>query len=609
MGQGAVRLSRDSDPPSGRKAHNLDVTKSDVTKSVSEFPWWVPFACCCAAVLLLFEVYAPAVRGPFFFDDFALPFTLQTYRIQPLREWLAGVRPVLMFTYWINYQQSALDPRTYHIFNIWLHFFNTALIFLIVRRIGSWVEADAWKKNVLSLFAAGLFLVHPVQTEAVSYITGRSDVLSSLLMLTAMLVFVYRWPARISTSWLLVILLFLGLACGAKEYAVVLPAMLLLTDCFWTSGSVWAAIRKNRVMYSAVGVLGAVGLAYVWHIIASAPTAGFSIKSFTWYQYFFTECRAVWVYLRLFVFPFGQNVDYDFPISKTLLQHGAWLGMLALLVAIWLSWRYRGRYPLACYGFFLFLLLLAPTSSFVPILDPIYERRLYLPMLGLLLIAFDFLRRLSWGKAELSALLLTILGTSALLTYQRNNLWSNSIALWQDAALKSPSKTRTHSMLGMTLLTAGRCQDAEREYATAAKLLPVDLKHPTLFTADILGNWGLACLCLKQIDPALTKLLQAAAINPTAQLYSQIGMIYEGLHAWDRSLDFLHRSIQMDDAYEPAYVYLGNLYMETEEPAEAINYFSHATALDPADQYARSALEAARYRAAKLATEAGQFAK
>jgi tetratricopeptide (TPR) repeat protein len=157
-------------------------------------------------------------------------------------------------------------------------------------------------------------------------------------------------------------------------------------------------------------------------------------------------------------------------------------------------------------------------------------------------------------------------------------------------------------MLGMSLLTSGRCQEAEHEYATAAKLLPVDLKHPTANTADILANWGLTFYCLKQTEPALTKLLQAAAINPTAQLYSQIGMIYEEAHAWDQSLDFLHRAIRLDNTYEPTYVYLGNLYMETARPAEAINYYSQATALDPADQYARSALEVSRYRAGKLAT-------
>jgi hypothetical protein len=601
MGQGAVRVCRDSVPPSGRGSHN-----TDVTKSARELPWWAPLAFCCAAALILFQVYAPAMRAPFFFDDYTLPFTLQTYRIRPLSEWLSGMRPVLMFTYWINYQQSGIDPRTYHVLNIWLHFFNTALVFLIVRKIGGWVESDAWKQNILSLFAAGLFLMHPVQTEAVTYITGRSDVLSSLLMLAAFLVFVYRLPDRISIGWVAMILALLGLACGSKEYAVVLPAVLLLTDGFWTSGTAWGAIRKNRTLYSTIVVLGLAGLAYVWRILATAPTAGFGIKSFTWYQYFFTECRVVWVYLRLFIFPFGQNVDYAFPISQTLLQHGAWLGLAGLVLAVWIGWRYRARFPLACYGFFLFLLLLAPTSSVVPILDPIFERRLYLPMIGLLLIVFDVLRRLSWGKAELSVLLLTILGLSGALTYQRNILWSNAIAMWQDAASKSPSKMRTHYLLGMSLLTAGRCQQAEQEYAKAATLLPVDLKHPTTITADILVNWGLASYCLHQTEPGLTRLLQAATIKPTAQLYSQIGMIYEGLHAWNPSLDFLHRALQLDNSYEPTYVYLGNLYMETGRPAEAIPYYSQATALDPADEYARSALQASRYRAAKLATGSAQ---
>jgi tetratricopeptide (TPR) repeat protein len=422
-------------------------------------------------------------------------------------------------------------------------------------------------------------------------------------MLAAFLVFVYRWPGRISIRWLLLILLLLGLACGAKEYAVILPAVLLLTDCFWTSGTPWAAIRKNRALYTAIGILGVGGLAYVWHIISTAPTAGFSIKSFTWYQYFFTECRAVWVYLRLFILPFGQNVDYDFAISKTPLQHGAWLGLSALLLAIWMSWRYGARYPLACYGFFVFLLFLAPTSSFVPIMDPIFERRLYLPMIGLLFIVFDVLRRLSWGKAELSVLLLTILGLSGVLTYQRNILWSDAIALWKDAVSKSPSKMRSHSMLGMSLLAANRCQEAEQEYATAAKLLPVDLKHPGAIAADILANWGLSCYCLKQTDQALTKLLQAAKMNPTAHLYSQIGMIYEEQHAWDQSLAFLNGAIRLDAGYEPSYVYLGNLYVELQRPDEAINYYSQAVDLDPADHYARVALEASRARAAKVASQ------
>jgi tetratricopeptide (TPR) repeat protein len=339
----------------------------------------------------------------------------------------------------------------------------------------------------------------------------------------------------------------------------------------------------------------------VWREISNAPTAGFSVKDFNWYQYFFTECRAVWVYVRIFVLPYGQNVDRDFAISRNLFQHGAWAALLALLIAVGASWRYRGRYPLACYGFILFLLLLAPTSSFIPIADPVVERRLYLPMIGLLFIAFDLLRRLSWGKIELSLLLLSILGVSGLMTYQRNLQWSNATLLWQDTASKSPSKVRPHFMLGTALLTAGRCKEAEQEYATAAKLLPVDLKRPTTLTADILSNWGLASYCLKQTEPAVTRLLQAAAIKPTAQLFSQIGMIYEGQHAWDQSLDFLQRALRLDSAYEPTYVYLGNLYMETGKPDEATRYYAQAAALDPADEYVRTALAVSRYRAAQQA--------
>lgn len=601
MGQGAVRLTRDHSTRSNRPSHNIAVTKS-----ARRFQRWITLFCGCAALLILFRVYAPAVSAPFFFDDFTLPFTLQTYRIRPLSEWLSGVRPLLMFTYWINYLQSGIEPQAYHIFNIWLHFVNTVAIFFLVRRIGGWVESDAWKLNILSLFAAALFLVHPVQTEAVSYITGRSDVLSSLFMLAAIFVFVYRFPGRVSVLWSLLIILLFALACSAKENAVVLPAVLLLTDCFWTPGTAWQIVRKNRILYGAIGVLGIAGLAYVWREIANAPTAGFSVKDFSWYQYFFTECRAVWVYLRLFVLPYGQNVDHDFAISRNLFQHGAWAALLGLVIAIGASWRYRDRYPLACYGFILFLVLLAPTSSFIPIADPLVERRLYLPMIGLLFIAFDLLRRLSWGKIELSLLLVSILGVSSWLTYQRNIQWSNATLLWQDTASKSPSKVRPHFMLGAALLTASRCKEAEQEYAIAAKLLPVDLKRPTTLTADILSNWGLASYCLKQTEPAVTRLLQAAAIKPTAQLFSQIGMIYEGQHAWDQSLDFLQRSLRLDSAYEPTYVYLGNLYMETGRPDEATRYYAQAAALDPADEYVRTALAVSRYRAAQQANGTSQ---
>ena len=506
---------------------------------------------------------------------------------------------MLMFTYWLNYEYVGPAPGAYHVLNIWLHFLNSLLVFFLVRRIAGWAETDPSKLNLLSLFAAALFLLHPMQTEAVAYIAGRSDVLSCFLILAAFTIFVYRFPGRISVPWVAAILLFFGLACGAKEDSVVLPALLLFTDCFWTSkGQRWARILKNRILYGTIAVLGLAGGAYVLRILATAPTAGFSIRNFTWYQYFFTELRALWVYLRLFVVPYGQNIDHDFPVSQTLLQHGALFGLIGLALAIWLAWRYRREYPLASYGFFVFLILLAPTSSVVPILDPLVERRLYLPMIGLLFVVFEGLRRLAWGKVELSLLLMLILGVDSVLAYQRNVLWSNPIALWQDAVSKAPLKARPHFWLAHSLLSANQCQGAVQEYATAAKLLPVDLQHPTGITAGLLENWGLAYRCLGKPKQAIEKLYQAATIHPAPKLYAQIGMIYGEAGAWTQALDFLHRALKLDPGYEQAYVYLGNLYLQIKQPDTAAGYFLQAIALDPADQYANNALVISRYRAA-----------
>src|SRR5260370_125420 len=131
---------------------------------------------------------------------------------------------------------------------------------------------------------------------------------------------------------------------------------------------------------------GGVAVVFVFRLLKGAASAGFGMKGLTWYQYFFTECRVIWDYIRLYLVPAGQNVDYDYPFSRSILDHGAIIGLIGLLAVTIAAWIYRRRFTVASYGWFVFLILLAPTSSFVPINDPIAERRLYLPFIGLLLI-------------------------------------------------------------------------------------------------------------------------------------------------------------------------------------------------------------------------------
>ena len=175
----------------------------------------------------------------------------------------------------------------------------------------------------------------------------------------------------------------------------------------------------------------------------------------TWYQYFFTQCRALFVYIGMFLLPVQLNADWDFPISRTLLDHGAIVGLAALLALTAAAWHYRRRFPLACYGFFLFLVLMAPTSSILPIRDPIAERRLYFAMPGLILIVVDLLDRDearrggSWQRSRR-----WWRSSAAAATHARAEAWSDAVLLWQDTVRKSPTKVRAHLAAGIGVLRA-----------------------------------------------------------------------------------------------------------------------------------------------------------
>ncbi len=230
-----------------------------------------------------------------------------------------------------------------------------------------------------------------------------------------------------------------------KQQTIALPALLLLTDFWWNPGFSLQGIRANWKLYATLALGAAAGIAFFWRLITTATTAGFGLKDLTWYQYFFTECRALFVYMREFVLPFGLTADWDFPISKTILDRGAVFGLAALLALAAAAWHYRRRYPLATFGFFTFLVTMAPTSSILPIRDPMAERRLYFGILGLILAAAGLLSRVKLPRRDaLAAAGSAVLLIFAVATHARAEVWGNAVALWQDTAEKSPEKARAH---------------------------------------------------------------------------------------------------------------------------------------------------------------------
>ena len=548
--------------------------------------WW-PWALAGLIVAaVVFEVYGPALRGPFLLDDTYLPFARPGAEDTPLRYWLIGVRPLLMFTYWINLKWSGQDPISYHVVNVVLHIINGWLVFAIALRILAKLDVDLWHRRALAAFGAALFLVHPLQTEAVSYVASRSETLSIFFAYLAFAVFL--WRPRDEISWLRsgAILVLLAAASTTKEHTLALPAVLLLTDYFWNPGFSLRGIWRNWRLYIPMVLVAAAGGSFVLTVLRRSSSAGFNVRGVTWLSYFDTQCRAIWVYIGKFILPVNQNVDYtgSFPFSQSISSHGAIFGFLGLLAVSVAAWLYRRRFPLASYGWFVFLIFLAPTSSFVPIQDPLVERRLYLPFVGLVFVVLEFLRRWKAARRVLVAVLSLVIAAEAWAAWQRNQLWGDKIAMWQDAAAKSPDSVRPRFQLAKAYFDLGQFGPAVDEYAKASQI-----GRPK---SDLLVDWGIALAYEGRNDEALQKLQQALGHDHTAYVLSQIAMVDGRAGRYADALAALDEAEKINPLLDLIYYYRGVVYYKQGDTARAAAEFRRGLAIVPSSTTLRDQLNA-----------------
>lgn len=545
-----------------------------------------------AAFVLAWWAWGAALHGPFLFDDTILPFAIPG-NIRTVTPWMGWVRPVTMFSYWVSGQISGEDAVAYHALSVVFHLVTTGFVFLIVRRLIEWSGRAADRRDLLAGFAAAVFLLHPAQAEAVAYVAGRAEVLSVMFAFAAFTVFLYRREKAVTWPRVAAIFALSGLALLSKEQTIAVPALLLLTDYWWNPGFSMAGVRRNWKLYGPMVLGAAAGIAGFWRFIMSSPSAGFGLKDLTWYQYLFTQFRALFVYLAMFVLPVHLTADWDFPISKTIFDRGAIVGLVVLLALATAAWIYRRRFPLASYGFFVYLLLMSPTSSILPIQDPVAERRIYFSMLGLLLIAVDFLGRIRMERRALAWMAGAIVVIAAIGAHARAEVWSDPVLLWQDTVAKSPQKIRAHLQLAQSYYDAGKFGEAIAEFEKVAQIQKPDYNQ--------LVNWGLAYDGLNRPDEAIAKFRQAAALEQTGHIYSQIGMEYAKQGRWDEAMEALNKGQKLDPTFAPIYNYRAKIHFQKNELCPAVADYREALALDPRLADAQSELQ----RAEAMARAAG----
>lgn len=551
-------------------------------------PWWAWATGVLFLVFVAFEAYNPALNGPLIFDDPYLPFASPDFVNQPLVTILKNQRPLLMLGFWLQVKAFGLNVYSLHLVNVIFHLITSVLAWLIVRRLAAFAGQEGWKREAIAAFCGAVFLLHPLQTESAAYIASRSETQSVMFLYAAFAFFLYCGPPLPSFARAFLVLLLFAPAVLTKEHAAVLPAVLLLTDYYWNPGFSLQGIRRNWRLYAPMALGGIASLGFVWAVLRAADTAGFSVKGIPWYQYMYTQFRVFWVYIRLFVFPAGQNIDWGYPISRSLFEPLTLLGFIALLAAAGVAFHYRRRYPLASFGFFVFVFLLAPTSSIVPIKDALAERRTYLPMIGLLCILADVLWRWKAPKEFMAGAMAAVLAIFGYATWQRNHLWADPIALWQDAVDKAPRNDRAHFQLAFAHYQANNCSTAASHYETASKLAPVEPR--------LLVDWALALDCAGRPEDALAKLNDAAKVQPDAHVWSLIGMVHGKQGHREQAMEAVNRAIRLDPSYEMSYVYRGNLYNLEGDVVRAAADYQAALARNPSNEVAREALAVLRQR-------------
>ncbi|MFB3779210.1 MAG: tetratricopeptide repeat protein [Bryobacteraceae bacterium] len=544
--------------------------------------WWHVALGGGAALGAVLLVYQPALNGPFVFDDQYLPFFSPRYAEQSLIMATKGVRPFLMFSFWVNNRLAGIEPFTYHLWNVLLHFANSLLVFFITRRLLALAGSQSLAREWMAALAGAVFLLHPVQTESVAYVASRSESLSALFFYSAFTVFLYRKSEAISWPAGAAVILLYGAAVSTKEHTITLPAVLLLTDYFWNPGFSLKGIRRNWRLYAPLAVAAVAGIALVYRLVRGSVSAGFSVEGLPWYDYFYTQCRAMWVYFRLFLWPSGQNVDYAYPYSRSILDHGAVFGLAGLTLLLAAAIYFRKRYPLAAYGFVAALILFSPTSSVIPIQDAVTERRLYLPMLGLILMAVEFLRRWKARRAVVVGSLGCVLVGLAIACNLRTRVWASDVLLWEDSVAKSPHNSRAHFHLAVAYSQQGRCEEASNRFEIADRLGKPDYR---LFV-----DWALAEDCAGRSDRAIDKLKRAAAIQPSAYPYSLLGMIYGKQKRYQEALAALETAEKLDPRENMTHFYRGNIYAAKGDVVKAAQEYRRAIELNPDNEAARRGL-------------------
>lgn len=521
-------------------------------------------------------------------------------------------RPLVNLSLAVNWAISGERTWSYHVFNLGVHVGAGLLLFGLVRRTlarvvgapggggrpGSAGGESASGRHVppagdefaSALAVAALWMLHPLQTAAVTYVVQRAEAMAALFALGTLYAFAravdgesaaspaFR-PARDLESaerasgllhwrWASVAACLAGMA--TKETAAVVPLLVLVYDRTFVAGSFAAAWRARRGYYAALAATWLLLGVLVAGTAGRGGTAGFGTVV-TPAEYFLTQCGAIVHYLRLAVWPAGLVFDHGTATVATVGE--VWWQLWALFAlagATVMALVRRSRLGFIGAWFFL---LLAPSSSFVPVSSQtVAEHRMYLALAAPMALAVLGLRAVLGWRAGIAVAILAATAGGA--TYVRNADYATALRLWTDTVAKVPGNARAHHNLGLAELARGDLAAAERHLRDALALVPKSASsHYNL--ALVLTRLGRPAEAIAHYQESLAaEPAQAAAHNNLGNLLLAAGRSEEaGRHYAE--------AVRVQPDFAGARNSFGNWLIAAGRPAEALRELTEALRLEP----------------------------
>ncbi len=512
--------------------------------------------------VLLLAIYGFSLAYPFHYDDWKVIVNNESIRYAGTMKNVLlseASRPLTILTFALNYAFSGTNPACYRVVNILLHFFNSLFLYFILTFF-----TDSYKKKIspyAAVISAGVFLAHPVQIEAVTYISSRSELLFCFFSFASFLIFLKaanRERFRLLTALSVVIFIF---ALVSKERAVMYP---------FVAGIFFALFPRNFKknmgrIYAYLSLCLIADLLYVLYRFTFAASFEVRTAARTYIEQAKGAVAVLLIYVRMLFLPFNQNIDHtvNVPSGTALVKDLFMIFVLIFLTA--LIFRKRDKYFFLFPGIIIFILPLIP-NLLIPIEDLMTERWMYMSVAGLSFVILQAFVSIGEIKRIGEKILFGILIFFIILSCGRNAVWSDEVSLWNDAAKKSPQKARPLNNMAYVHIQRGEYEKARDELAEAIRREP-----------------------------------------GFAQAYFNFGTLFSKTGNGPKAVEFYKKSFELDKGFKGAPVNIGVIVArETKDYASAERWFKYALSFDEDFIPALENL-AELYYATKRFSEAGAY--